>query len=80
MNVSKVECVVADANSGRDSGRRCSRKVEYSCCSVSSRYVHVEAHSHMVEMMKAASFAVIIAIGVEDNEADEEGEARGSCA
>jgi hypothetical protein len=34
----------------------------------------------MVEMMKAASFAVIIAIGVEDNEADEEGEARGSCA
>ena len=32
----------------------------------------MEAHSHMVEMMKAASFAVIIAIGVEDNEADEE--------
>ena len=80
MNVSKVECVVVDGNSGRDSGRGCSRKDEYSCCSAVEEYVHVEAHSHMVEMMKAASFAVIIAIGVEDNEADEEGEARGSCA
>ena len=80
MNVSKVECVGADANSGRDGGRRCSRKVECSCCSVSGGYVHVEAHSHMVEMVKAASFAVRVAIGVEDSEADAEGETRGSRA
>ena len=40
----------------------------------------MEAHSHMVEMVKAASLAVIVAIGVEDNEADAEGETRGSGA
>jgi len=80
MNVSKVECVVVDGNSGRDSGRGCSRKEEYSCCSAVEEYVHVEAHNHMKERKKSASFAVMIAIGVEDNEADEERETRDSCA
>ena len=47
---------------------------------MSRGYVHVEAHSHMVEMVKAASLAVRVAIGVEDIEADAEGETRGSCA
>jgi hypothetical protein len=34
----------------------------------------------MKERKKSASFAVMIAIGVEDNEADEERETRDSCA
>ena len=37
--------------------------------------VHVEAHSHMVVTMMTAVVAMMIVVGSEDVEADDEGEA-----